>query len=500
MTPNLTRKICIAIGEKQPSKIEEAIQKAKVRADYLELRLDFLDKIDLRCSSFQNWRRLAKVPLIVTVRRQANGGAFLGSEAEQVAVLEKAVRADVAFVDVEIETIESFLNGQLSSLRKTTTQFIASYHNFQETPDNLEAIYQRLQRVRPDVLKIATLARSFSDNFRLLDLIERAKRENLSIIVIAMGELGLYSRLVAPARGAFLTYGSVDSGQETAPGQLSAADLQDLYCVDDMDAETKIYGIIGYPVGHSLSPHIHNPAFRMRGLNARYLPLSVQNLRDFGPHLRRFGGFSVTIPHKVAILDHVDNVDPKARKVGAANTLVKRDERILAYNTDVDGIRYALRTPLREGVRRVVLLGAGGAARSAALVLKETHCHVTVLARDRERAHLLAQEFGFVHDSLSEASKYRGDLLINSTPVGMSPQTQETPLSEDLIDYRYVFDMVYNPLETRMIRESRSKAKVISGVEMFVAQAARQFELWTGLGAPRDLMEAIVIKKLSTVQ
>ena len=499
-TPSSNRKICIAIGEKNASRIEEAIRKSGSSAAYLELRLDFLDRIDVCCSTFQAWKSLAGIPLIVTFRRRSNGGGFGGNEAEQVAVLEKAVEADVPFVDIEIETIESFLNGRLSSLKRTATRFIVSYHNFEETPADLEAIYHRLRRIKPDVLKIATLARSFSDNFRLLDLIEKAKGENLPIIVVAMGELGLYSRIVAPARGAFLTYGSVDSGRETAPGQLSATDLQDLYCLENMDAETEIYGVIGYPVGHSLSPHIHNAAFQIRDFNARYLPFSIPNLRDFGPHLRRFGGFSVTIPHKVGILDHVDDVDSQAQQIGAANTLVKRDKRIRAYNTDVDGIRYALRGPLREGVRQVMLLGAGGAARSAALVLKEAHCDVTVLARDRERARLFAQEFGFAHDLLSKAYKYRGDLLINSTPIGMFPQTDETPLSEDLINYRYVFDMVYNPLETRLMRESGSKAKVISGLEMFVAQAAKQFELWTGLEAPRDLMEAVVVKKLSSVQ
>src|SRR5262249_23754221 len=158
--PSSARKICIVIGEKQPSKIEEAIQNCKIRAAYLELRLDFLDKIDLCRSTFQVWQRLASSPLIVTVRRRANGGAFVGTEAEQVAVLKKAVEAQVPFVDIEIETIESFLNGQLSSLRRTATRFIVSYHNFEETPSNLEDIYDRLQRVKPDVLKIATLARS----------------------------------------------------------------------------------------------------------------------------------------------------------------------------------------------------------------------------------------------------------------------------------------------------------------------------------------------------
>jgi len=499
MTPNSIGKICIAIGEAQPAKIEEAILKTKCCADYLELRLDYLEEPNLNFSTFRNWRSLATIPLIVTLRRKANGGAFTGTEAEQIKILQGAVEAEVPFVDIEIETIETSLSG-LSWLRKKTTQFIVSYHNFEETPTDLDGIYQRLRKVRPDILKIATLARSFADNFRLLDLVERAKQDGVPIVVAAMGELGVYSRIVAPSRGAFLTYGSVGSGRETAPGQLSVKDLKDLYSIHEINSETRIYGVIGYPIGHSLSPHIHNPAFRSRGLNSRYLPFSLRDLRDFVPHLRRFAGFSVTIPHKVGILDYVDEVDFAARSIGAVNTLVKQGDKILAYNTDVDGIRYALRNALRGRDLRVILLGAGGAARSAAFVLKEANCHVTVLARNKDKARRFAQEFGFTHDVLIEAHRYTGDLLINSTPVGMSPHTDETPLPKESIDYRYVFDMVYNPIETRLMRESRGKATVISGVEMFVAQAVKQFELWTGLEAPRDLMKAIAVERLNAVQ
>ena len=500
MSTTTIGKICVAIGETQPAKVEEAILKTGYQADYIELRLDYLEEPCLSPSTFRNWQRFTDTPLIVTLRRKANGGAFAGTEAEQIMVLERAVEADVSFVDIEIETIENFLCGQLSTLRKNRTQFIASYHNFEDTPADLEGIYQRLCKVQPDVVKIATFARSFADNFRLLDLIEKSKRGGVPIIAMAMGELGVYSRIVAPSRGALLTYGSICSGRETAPGQLSAKDLKDLYSVHEMNADTQIYGVIGYPIGHSLSPHIHNSAFRSRGLNSRYLPFSLKELRDFGPHLRRFSGFSVTIPHKVEILDYVDEVDASVTAVGAANTLVKKGNQIRAYNTDVDGIRFALRDALSAKDLRVTLLGAGGAARSAALVLKEAKSHVTVLARNKDRARSFAEEFGFDHDSLSQASRYRGDLLINSTPVGMSPHIGESPLPEDSIDYRHVFDMVYNPIETRLMREARNKATVISGVDMFVAQAAKQFELWTGLEAPRDLMEAIVVERLSTAQ
>jgi shikimate dehydrogenase len=255
--------------------------------------------------------------------------------------------------------------------------------------------------------------------------------------------------------------------------------------------------VLGYPLGHSLSPSIHNPAFRKEQLNCRYLPFSIKNLPDFRPYLKKFAGLSVTIPHKVGILDYVDDLDDTARAVGAANTLVKRKDKICAFNTDVHGIRHALREALQAGIRRAVLLGASGAARAAASVLRETNCRVTVLARDLKKAHSLAEEFGFDFGSLNQAAKYQGDLLINATSVGMSPGTEETPLDEDSINYRYVFDMVYNPLETRLMRDAKNKAIVISGIEMFIAQAAKQFELWTGLNAPQELMREIVLKRLA---
>jgi 3-dehydroquinate dehydratase/shikimate dehydrogenase len=294
------------------------------------------------------------------------------------------------------------------------------------------------------------------------------------------------------------TYASLQKGRESAPGQFTASELKHLYSVDEIDETTQVYGIIGWPVGHSLSPHIHNPALRQSGLNARYLPFPIKDLKDFGPHLRRFAGFSVTIPHKVQILDFVDVVDETVRQTGAANTLVNRDQKLFAYNTDVYGTQQALKKAFQDGVHKTTLLGTGGAARAAALVLKEQNCNVTVLARDARKAERFAGEFGFASDALSQAGSYKGDLLINATSVGMSPGIDESPLPTDALGYRYVFDMVYNPLETRLLREARRGSLVISGVEMFVAQAARQFELWTGHQAPTELMRGIALRQLAS--
>jgi shikimate dehydrogenase len=261
---------------------------------------------------------------------------------------------------------------------------------------------------------------------------------------------------------------------------------------------TQVYGVIGWPVGHSLSPHIHNPALRLLGLNARYLPFAIRDLKDFAPHLRQFSGFSVTIPHKVRILDFVDVIDDTVKRTGAANTLVNRERKLYAFNTDVYGTHQALKKVFEDGAHSATLLGTGGAARAAAVVLKERHCAVTVLARDAQKAERFANEFGFSSDELSQARRYQADLLVNATSVGMSPAIDESPLPSDALNYRYVFDMVYNPLETRLLREGRGSSVVISGIDMFVAQAARQFELWTGRQAPSELMRDIVLRQLGS--
>ena len=485
----------MVVCESDPASMEASIVRAREVGGLLEFRLDYLRPEDVSASNVAKWVELAPRQVVLTLRRRANGGAFDGSEEAQVRIL-KSLRG--AFIDLEIETIEGLLGGSLAPLKSTSCTWIASYHNFQETPADLAGIYRRLRNSGAEVLKIATQAVSFDDNFRLFEQTEVARRDGIPIIIAAMGELGTFSRLMATGRGSLWTYASLQKGRESAPGQFTASELKHLYSVDEIDESTQVYGVIGWPVGHSLSPHIHNPALRQSGLNARYLPFPIKDLKDFGPHLRRFAGFSVTIPHKVQILDFVDVVDETVKQTGAANTLVNRDQKLFAYNTDVYGTQQALKKAFQDGVHKTTLLGTGGAARAAALVLKEQNCNVTVLARDARKAERFAGEFGFASDALSRAGSYKGDLLINATSVGMSPGIDESPLPTDALDYRYVFDMVYNPLETRLLREARRGSVVISGVEMFVAQAARQFELWTGHQAPTELMRGIALRQLES--
>ncbi|MEW5975863.1 MAG: shikimate dehydrogenase [Acidobacteriota bacterium] len=490
--------LCGSIREAEPAQVTAAIRKAGELVNCLEIRLDYLDPKSLSSEVLCGWVAESRVPLIFTFRKRENGGEFSGSTNLQLELWDRMADARPAFVDLEIETVEAGLHGDLSRLRRPSTQIIVSYHNFQETPENLEGIYRRLVSVQPDVVKLAAQAHRFSDNKRMLDVIAKARAEGRPIIALTMGETGLCTRILGPRLGALLTYGSLEEGKETAPGQISVHELEALYGLSAVDRDTRIYGVLGNPVGHSLSPHIHNPAFRLKGLNCRYLPLLVRELDDFGPYLRDFEGLSVTIPHKSGILRFVDERDWTVQHTGAANTVVRKAGGMVAYNTDLDGIREALAEPLAKGIESVVMLGCGGAARAAACVLRESGCKVTVLARDPSKAGRFADEFGFRSDLQQNAPRHRADLLVNATPVGMAPHSDATPIPQENLRYSYVFDMVYNPLETRLLREARPHSTVISGLDMFIGQAARQFELWTGVEAPRDLMRRIVVQRLTS--
>ena len=488
--------ICVVVCERDETALEAALQRLETPPGFIEIRLDYLPVHLITLTRLGKWIKLAENPVILTFRRKVNGGEYEGTEAEQIGVLKSILNCGAAYFDLEIETVENFLEGSLESLRTGQSRWIVSYHDFQKTPADLSSVFSRLWASNPDVAKIATKACNFADNFRLLDLMDYPRPAHTGLILIAMGEIGEYSRIIGPSRGSLLTYASSEKGRESAPGQLTARDLAELYRINEIQPDTKIYGVIGYPIRHSLSPHLHNACFQNFGMNARYLPLAVPDLSDLSGKLKSFSGLSVTIPHKVSILKYTDFQDETVRATGAANTLVIREDHVEAYNTDLAGVLRAIRKPLDEGIRRATLLGTGGAARAAAVVLQQFHCQVNVLARDLEKARVFANEFGFSFDRLSEASNYEGDILINATSVGMSPKEGETPVPKEAIRYRYVFDMVYNPLETRLLQEAKGRATGISGLEMFLGQAARQFFLWTGQEASLEVMREVALARL----
>jgi 3-dehydroquinate dehydratase/shikimate dehydrogenase len=353
---------------------------------------------------------------------------------------------------------------------------IASFHDFNATPDNLPNLVSRVCDAPGQIAKIATMVRSWDDNRRLLDLFSRKWPKPL--IVAGMGELGQITRIVGPARGSFLTYAGL-SANASAPGQLTIREMTDVYRFRRAKSTTKLIGIVGEPLGHSLSPNIHNRAFAATNLDFLFVKLPTHDVREFFENAGAIGiqGFCVTIPHKTAVIPFLDELTPEARRVGAVNTVSSVDGEWIGDNTDVHGVRVALASAGFDPTgRTVVILGAGGAAKAAVAAVDGAR-KVEVLSR-RE---------------IPEAANHPCDLLINATPVGMFPMVDVSPLSGG-IPADVVFDMVYNPPITRLLRSARDQGKtVIQGTTMFLAQAARQFEIWTGHRAPSEIFEEKII-------
>jgi 3-dehydroquinate dehydratase/shikimate dehydrogenase len=511
-------RVCVPVCVKGAAELRPSIERAARVGDIVELRLDCLERDELNAARAQLCELLAETdrPFLLTYRPKEQGGGVELSLEERAAFwrevplwLRGAAARGRAFADVELDLLESPHAESLGALFEGFT-VICSHHDFRETPADLERIYERMSRTRARISKLAARANLITDSVPLMRLLERGRREGRGVIAVSMGAAGVLTRVLAPAFGAFLTYGSLDPEQATAPGQIDAHDLRDLYRVRDLSRETVVTGIVGSPVGHSLSPHMHNAGFAALGLDAVYLPFEVEDLPEFvrrmaHPRTRELGwrlrGLSVTAPHKRAVIAHLDFVAPNAADIGAVNTVVVNGERGLAgYNTDADASVVPLRGLVELRGARVAVLGAGGAARSLlwALVV-ERGAHATVFARDISRGRALAEKFGADYARLEGASFEGFDVVANTTPLGTRGEREaETPAAESqLRGARVAYDLVYNPAETRFLREARAAGcATVGGLGMLVAQAEEQFRLWTGRVPPPGVMQAAAEKKL----
>ncbi len=477
--------ICVALGCAETAELERLAREACASGErFLEVRMDLLREPQQALGVIRGLKdRYPDVLVLATCRRQEGGGEFRGSVEEQMRLLEAAVEAGAEAVDVEVESAAA----ERSSGLRGRAKRILSYHNFERTPA-LGPVLRRLEKTPADVYKIVTMARRPTDNWRVLDL--AARRRAQPLVALAMGEAGLGSRVLSLSRGAAFTYAS-PGGSPTAPGQVPAALLRRQYRAERLTADTPIYGVIASPIAHSISPAVHNRAFQARRIDAVYLPFLVEpgQLVDFLTLAKRLpiAGFSVTIPHKQKILRRLAAVDPLARRVGAVNTVYRKGGTLRGTNTDAPGVTAPLEKRLRLRGSQVVVVGSGGAARAAAFALADRGARVFLAGRHAGRVQALARACGAV--ALDGLAGRRFDALVHATPVGMHPLSDAT-LFPGEIPAEVVFDMVYNPLETRLLREARAAGKkVISGLEMFLEQAAAQFEIWTGAPAPRAAME-----------
>ncbi len=479
------------------------------------------------------------LPCIITCRPVWEGGLYEGDEKSRVAVLSgvQSGAQEPAYLDIELAAYQRSVDLRAKAdqlvdhpgqVRATTTGLILSSHDFDSRPADL---YQRIESMAAApacrVMKIVWEARSLRDNLEAFEIIASRHKPT---IALCMGQWGLPSRVLAKKFGALLTFAAIDPGGATAPGQPTIQELKHLYRWDAIGQQTRVFGVIGYPVGHSMSPAIHNAGFDELGYDGVYLPMPVAP--GYEPFQATVGawldmaaldftGASVTIPHKENLLRFVKEqggqVEALAQEIGAANTLTKQDDGTLyASNTDYAAALDAVCDGMGVGRddlkgQRVAVLGAGGAAR--AVVAGFAHCGATVVVYNRtfEKAQALAERFNgktgkVVAAPLEKLCDSCCQVYINCTPIGMHPDVDATPVPENMGVERsngwgpgtVVFDTIYNPVQTRLLREAREAGCVtIGGVEMFVRQAAMQFKLWTGQDAPVDTFRRVVLERLA---
>jgi len=491
-------KVCVAIIGSTPAEMIEKATAVARESPFLEFRLDYLDKPLLALPKFkQFFADNTAVTAIATCRRAANGGKFTGNLAAELEILSRAAATGFHLVDLELESAEAAKKADLQHLRDTGIGLIVSHHDFQATRD-LDAIYTRIERFAPDFVKIVPTAKSLFDNVTLIRFLERMN-DHTNIIGICMGDAGIISRVLGVRAGSVFTFAAATPGEETGPGQIAARTLLENYRIDQVDAATKVYGVAGNPIRSSLSPIMMNTAFRRETVNAVYLALQTHKLSDLLKlvHEIPIQGLSITMPLKEEILPHLEQTDPLSAKIGAVNTVRLLDGKLFGFNTDVAGIVLPLEKRMSLRGAKILVLGAGGAARAAVFGLRDKGAEVFILNRTPETAQKLARQSGSRTIKKDAVAKTSFDAIVNATPVGMAGIKAAPILEARDLNTRIVFDLVYNPLETPLIHMARQKGiPIITGIEMFVQQGARQFEIFTGKPAPEEEMFRVVLHAL----
>ena len=510
-------RICVPVCVSRAGELAGAIRRAAEVAEIIELRLDYLLEHELAQASGEITAVLKsrQQPMILTLRPAEYGGARAISVEDRLFCRINEVWASGSrnggadFWDLELDLAlllqrtESEGNDPVELGLCDWARTICSYHDFVGVPSDLEQIYESMASTRARILKIAVQADDATDCLPIFRLLARAQREGREMIAIAMGQPGVMTRILGPSRGSYLTYGSLDEDSATAPGQLTARELRDVYRIDEIDRQTKVTGLIGKPVRHSLSPNIHNAAFARAKANAVFIPFEVHDLNAFVRRMVReesreidwnLRGFSVTAPHKTRIKKHLDWIDPIAQDIGAVNTIVIEKGVLRGYNTDAQAFIQPLNDHFESlAGSRCAIIGAGGAARSVIWALRRAGATVTLFARDLQKATPITQHLAIECRHLAEAGFAGFDIVINATPLGTCGllEDEAAARAEALRGVRLAYDLVYNPSETRFIREARAAGcETIGGLEMLIAQAVEQFKYWTGLQPDIDAMRS----------
>jgi len=489
--------ICVSIGRgRHRHMIAEHKHLAENGMVLVELRLDYIQ------GGVQLKRLLADrpTPVIVTCRRAIDGGRWEQSEESRLLLLRAAIVEGADYIDLEDDIATKVP-------RYGRTKRIISHHDFHKTPSDLSALHRKLSAMDADIVKIATMANHPTDSLRMLEMVRGSK---VPTVGICMGDIGVPTRILAGRVGAPFTYATFHGDRVLAPGQIGWRQMRDVYRYDSITSATQIYGVVADPVAHSLSPIVHNAALAAAKIDSVYLPFRVpaEQIDEFLSDASRWplSGLSVTIPHKETILRLVSQQDDLVKAIGAVNTLAFGPSRtgvvssISGFNTDATAAIESLDAALVDhgqtspeevlNVKTALVLGAGGAARALAFGLRKRGIEVTVASRTLDRGKKIAAEVGC--KAVDWQARYRmpHDCVVNATPVGMHPNVDETPFDkEHLRPYMVVFDTVYNPENTLFMKEARAiGCRLVTGVDMFVRQAATQFRIWHNQAAPEGVM------------
>lgn len=497
--------ICVILGRGRHSALlEEWRLAAKQGAELIEIRADILRR-EVEVKRLLDGR---PTPAVFTIRRGRDGGVWRHDEEKRLRLIREAIVHGVEYVDIEED-----IAGSIPRFGKTKR--IVSYHNFKETPRDLPEIIERLRKLDADVVKIATIANSLDDSITMLQVAKEASRK-VPLIAMTMGELGFFTRILGTRHGAPFIYAGFNPERIFAPGIPLFRDLRRDYHYDEIRADSELYAVIGDPIGHSLSPAVHNNVFRALGLNKAYVPLKIP-AADLPTFFERFDflklrGLSVTIPHKETIIPLLHEVDDTVKLTGSCNTvIIREDGRRIGYNTDypaaVEAMEEALGGRSEGGVsplqgKQAIVLGAGGVARSVAFGLDRHGAGVSICNRNEERASKLAAEIGCKAIPWVTRASLACDAIVNCTPIGMHPDVDESPAPPAAFrPGMLAFDTVYHPENTMFLKTARSHdCKIATGVDMFVIQAAMQAKLFTGTEPPRELIREVVKRKFSPVQ
>lgn len=454
-------------------------------ADMFEFRLDLL-----REPFMSRLFAAARKPAIATLRSREEGGTFDGTDEMKMDVLVSAAFSGAAFVDVELACGKEFV--ALLRRRLGKTKIILSYHGRENI--NAAGVFNRMKKCGGDIFKLAYAARDCADIRHAVRFLDMAKRERRKAMAIAMGEWGEPSRILYRALGGWATYAAPDDAAGAAPGQISVRVMKQLYRADKHSSHTRIFGVVGNPVAHSKGIYLHNPLFRRMRRDAVYCRFPVKNVARFMQHVApKLSGFSVTLPHKQRMMRFLHRVDATARSIGAVNTVVRRSGQLLGTNTDAPGALDAIEETVRVKGKRLLVAGAGGAARAIAFEAKRRGATVGVTNRTMAKARALAREFRIRAVEPGAIRPHDWDILVNATAVGMTPNVNASPFPPSLLKGKVVFDAVYNPPMTKLLRQAkRAGARIVQGTEMYIYQAALQVRLYTGVMPGKTLMKGIL--------